>query len=167
VQTQHPQPSATTACTACDCAAHRAKADPTVDRPVSAWSALLPVLACALCPACVSMYSSLLATVGLGLVMTETQHHALLAVAVLAALGFSAWRASRTGSWRFVLVTAAGCALLVAAHLFGEIAILTWTGIATLLLGGWLERRSRRARARGSDTVAPVAVSDECGTTSR
>jgi hypothetical protein len=130
-------------CGACDCPGHRRAAARVDAPPTSIWSALVPILACALCPACVTMYSSLLATFGLGLAMSETQHHALLAVAVVIALGFSAWRATRTGRWRFVALTALGCALLGGAHAIEELPALSWAGIVVLLFAGWRDRRAR------------------------
>jgi len=90
------------------------------------------------------MYASVLAYLGLGLAMTETQHHALLTAAIVVALGLSARRAAQTQRWRFVAVTALGCALLVTSHVAGEIAILSAAGILVLLIGGWMDRRRGR-----------------------
>jgi len=109
----------------------------------------VPVLACAVCPACLSVWGSALASLGLGVVLSEAQHHALLAIAVVIALWLAARRARSLGRWRYAVATALGCALLVGAHLAGEVAALSAAGVAALLAAGIAEQRHRRRAGGG------------------
>ena len=56
------------------------------------------MLACAICPACLSLYAKVFATLGVGFALTETHHALLLAIAVGVSLLFSAARSLR--GWR-------------------------------------------------------------------
>lgn len=99
------------------------------------------------------------ATLGVGAALSDRQHLVLLGVAVVASIAVSAyrtWRAQR--AWP-LLVALAGCGLLVTGHLLSA-AWLEWCGIATLVVGGFLEQRaSRRQRIGGrSAPLASVAV---------
>ncbi|HEU4534408.1 MAG TPA: MerC family mercury resistance protein, partial [Polyangiaceae bacterium] len=116
------------------------------------WGALLPALACAVCPTCVATYAKLFSLAGVGLELSERQHALLLAVALAASIGasaFRAWRAKR--AWPLA-VALAGAALLLAGHQLGEAAWLEWAGVVTLLAGGLVEhvrlRRAERAAPR-------------------
>ncbi len=127
----------------CGCTAHHA---PPARSP-RLWGALLPVLACAVCPTCVATYAKLFSLAGVGLQLSERQHTLLLAVALAASIGasaFRAWRARRAWPLAVALV---GAALLLAGHQLGEAAWLEWAGVLTLLAGGLVEHfRLRRAR---------------------
>jgi hypothetical protein len=109
--------------------------------------ALAPVLACAICPACVSTYAKALAVLGVGITLTARQHAALLVVALSLSIGVSArraWQARR--AWP-VIVALAGATLVCFGHFGSERPLLEWFGIAVLLAGGLVERhRARRAR---------------------
>lgn len=113
---------------------------------------LAPILACAVCPACVTTYATVLSWVGLGFALSESQHVMLLAVAVAISLGLSArrsWIERRVGP---IAVSLVGCTLLVLGHVLGEIHALEWSGVAVLLVGGLVDRRlatrSRMATAQ-------------------
>jgi hypothetical protein len=116
----------------CDCPAHRSVArDATT--PASWWSALLPIFACALCPACISAWAPLLATAGVGLALTESHHVALLLGTIALSLGFAAWRARRTRAWVPVLLTAIGGASMLAGHVLNDNAMLAGLGVLCFL----------------------------------
>jgi hypothetical protein len=129
---------------ACDCAGHRKLA--RNDAAPTAWGALLPILACAICPACLSMYAKLLSLAGVGFGLSEAQHHLLLAVAVTASVLISAWRTWRTGRAWPVATAALGAGLILVAHLAGDLHVAEWAGVLVLLAGGLVEQfRFRRA----------------------
>ncbi|HEU4407461.1 MAG TPA: hypothetical protein VFS43_19500 [Polyangiaceae bacterium] len=139
----HARPHAPAHGSACDCAAHR----PRPPAP-SLWGALLPALACAVCPACVATYAKLLSLAGVGLGLSERQHALLLAAAIagsVATSAFRAWRARRAWPLAVALV---GAALILAGHRLGEAAWLEWSGVLVLLAGGLIEQvRLRRLAA--------------------
>jgi energy-converting hydrogenase Eha subunit E len=67
---------------ACDCAAHRDAAHDGNPARVGLSASLLPMLACAVCPACLATYAKLLSLVGVSVGFTEFQHSLLLAFAI-------------------------------------------------------------------------------------
>ncbi|MGV3624116.1 MAG: MerC family mercury resistance protein [Archangium sp.] len=111
--------------------------------PKSGFVSLLPALSCALCPACLSLWKPLLAVGGVALMLDETQHAWLLALALTIALGFGLREAVRTREWRPFWPTLAGAALLVFAH-FAEVEALEWFGTFVMFLSMpvrmWLRR---------------------------
>lgn len=128
---------------ACDCSAHRARATPP---PASgAWAALLPVLACAVCPACLTTYAKLLSVLGVGVGLSELHHLILLVVAVSASVGVSAWRSIRTRRVWPVAVALTGSTLVAAGHLGGDLHAVEWAGVLVLLAGGLTEHFRLRA----------------------
>jgi len=92
-------------------------------------------------------YASVLSALGVGVTFTETEHHVLLAVAVLIAVGIGSWRARREQRLAPFAVAAGGCAVLVTGHA-GEIGWLEWAGIAILVVGPLLAVRRHPARHR-------------------
>jgi hypothetical protein len=116
----------------CDCPAHRNVAR-DVPRGASWWGALLPMIACALCPACISAWAPLLATAGLGLAMTESQHTALLIGTIALSLAVAVWRALRTRAWVPVLLTGTGGASMLAGHALDDNAVLAAVGVLCFL----------------------------------
>jgi len=123
----------------CDCAAHRV-------RPPGLWSAMLPFLACAVCPVCLSNYAKLLSLAGMGFGMSETHHLILLAVAISASVIVSGWRSCRTKRlWPFA-VAVTGSGLVLTGHMLGEVSRLEWTGVVVLFIGGITERLRLRKR---------------------
>ncbi|WP_426752633.1 MerC domain-containing protein [Myxococcus sp. Y35] len=142
--------SSSTSAAACDCAHHRGQSPANPNErgkvPGGRWSVLVPLLACAVCPACLSTYAQVLSFVGVGLSLTESVHQVMLAVAVTVSLAVSGWRFRRLRRLGPLLATAAGCALLVLGHALEENPVLTWGGVAVLLAGGLWERRAWRQR---------------------
>lgn len=130
------------------CAGHhhhrRARSEHT-----SLLGSILPILACALCPACIGVWAQVLSAVGMGFVMTEAQHHVLLAVAISVALSMSVYRYART---RFVgpfVLTIAGCLSLGGSHLFAEENhLFSWLSIAIILGASLWQRRAERGANR-------------------
>lgn len=148
--------------TNCACEAH-SKQRLTGDRrladegAVSRWLGnLAPVLACAVCPACVTTYAKVFSLMGLGFALTETQHVALLTFAVLISLGLSGRRTwIERRAWPIV-VSVLGCALLVLGHVLGEVHWLEWSGVAVLLVGGLAERQLARRSALRRQVLVPA-----------
>ncbi|MBL8608269.1 MAG: hypothetical protein JNL38_13175 [Myxococcales bacterium] len=134
---------------ACDCAHHRA-ARPGARR-AGALSWALPILACAVCPSCITTYAKVLSGLGLGFALTEAEHVALLVVCVAVSLGAAVRDLTRDRRAGPFAATAGGCAALVASHLAEPHAPawLPWVGAALLLVGGaWGHWGRRLARAR-------------------
>jgi hypothetical protein len=128
----------------CDCDAHRrvaSRRSARAGRP-SILTVLLPLVVCAFCPACLTLWAPLLASLGLGLALPEVVHPTGIAVAVLVALAPAALRARRAKVWRPLLFVAAGAGLLVATHVLGRGRIIELQGALCLVLGSVLERRA-------------------------
>jgi hypothetical protein len=123
---------------------------PGRDGATGLWATILPVVACALCPACVSTYAKIFATIGVAAALSKRQHLALLVFAVVMSVGISAYRSWRSRRAWPVVVALAGCTLLSAGHLI-EANALEWCGIAILVVGGMLEQRAARRVARGAE----------------
>jgi hypothetical protein len=130
----------------CSCPAHRKRSRAEAG---GLWATLLPFLACAVCPACVSTYAKVLATLGIGFGLTAAQHEALLFAAVCSSVAVSAWRAwSTRRSWP-LMVALLGSGLLLLGHFLGDLHVVEWAGMLILLLGGVTEQlRLRRSRTR-------------------
>ncbi|MBM4377991.1 MAG: MerC domain-containing protein [Deltaproteobacteria bacterium] len=135
----------------CDCGHdHGAPADAP-----GGWSAVLPLLACLLCPACLATWAKLGSSLGAGVMLSEAAHGWVLAAAVSFSLGVSAWRTRRTGRPWPLAVAVCGAALVAAGHgLLGSEPI-EWAGIAVMAVGGLAEQlllaRRRAVRARAKD----------------
>jgi hypothetical protein len=114
------------------------------------WATVVPVLACAVCPACVSTYAKVFATIGVAAALSERQHLALLVFAVITSVAVSAYRSWRSRRAWPVLVAVAGCTFLSAGHLL-EANALEWLGMAILIIGGMLERRATRRVTRAAE----------------
>ncbi len=129
---------------ACDCGRHT----PREAASSGAWSVLLPILACAVCPACLATYAKLLSLVGVSLGFDEALHQLLMGVALVISVGVSAWRSWRTGRAWPVLIAACGAALVAGGHLLGDLHAVEWAGVFVLLAGGLSEHfRPRRGAA--------------------
>lgn len=131
----------------CPCPAHGG----TKQGPVNAgpWSALLPVLVCALCPACLATYAKLLSVLGVGFSLSESQHLVLLSLAIGCSVGMSSWRSWRTQRVWPLGVALLGAALVSLGHVAGDLHELEWVGVGVLFIGGFSEHaRIRRWRWR-------------------
>jgi hypothetical protein len=131
---------------ACDCCRHVPAEAPEASAGI--WSALLPVLACAVCPACLATYTKLLSLVGVSFGFDEALHDLLMAVALALSLGVSTWRSSSTGRAWPLLLAVGGSALVAGGHLLGELHVLEWAGVLVLLTGGLSEQFRLRRRGR-------------------
>jgi hypothetical protein len=138
----------------CDCPAHR-HAVGDAARDASWWGAFLPIFACAVCPACFSAWAPLLATAGLGLALTESQHTALLVGTTALSLAVAVWHARRTRAWLPVLLTGAGGTCLLAGHVRNDNALLAALGVLCFLsaaaLGVWSKRNANVAASSVTD----------------
>lgn len=138
----------------CDCAGHRLKARNQEGGKATFLATLLPILACALCPVCISTYAAVLSALGVTLAFTEGQHALLLGIAVVAALGVALWKAQRSRRYVALGMTAAGCGFLVLSQLFNDNRALGLVGIAALIGSLVYERVQARRAAR----LVPVPV---------
>lgn len=131
---------------ACDCTAHRT---PRANAPnAGMWSTILPVLACAVCPACLTTYAKLFSVLGVGLGLSELHHLVLLVIAISTSIGVSAWRSWRTRRAWPIAIALTGSALVATGHLAGDLHVVEWAGVLVLLVGGLTEHfRLRRQRA--------------------
>jgi uncharacterized membrane protein (UPF0136 family) len=126
------------------CAAHRPRVP--VDR-TGRWgwlAGIVPILACALCPVCLSAYATILSVFGVGFAISEGQHAILLIVAVVAALASGAWRARVTRRFGPLGLTALGCLLLIFADVLHENRPLSLFGIALLIASMVWDRRAAK-----------------------
>lgn len=137
----------------CDCCEPEAQ-----DVRPGFWSALLPVVACAVCPACLATYTKLLSLVGVSVGFGEGLHHLLLVVALVLSMSVSGWRSWRTGRAWPLLIAAAGSALVSGGHLFGEHQAIEWAGVLVLLAGGSSEHFRLRRRAASPDLARSPAL---------
>jgi hypothetical protein len=144
----------------CDCAHHLRRAKPTEGSARNGWSwaQLGPILACAVCPACLSTYAKVLSAFGVGVFLTEGQHHVLLAVAVGTSLLVALVRYGKTRVRGPLVLTIGGCLTLVAAHAVHELSFAVWVGLFMMLAGGlWEHRLVRRLRGQAPAPQAPAA----------
>lgn len=123
----------------CDCAAHR-HASASKAPTSGTWTNLLPLLACAVCPACLATYAKLLSLLGVSVGLTEYQHSLILAFAIALSVAVSAWRSVRARRVWPVVFAVAGSSLVVAGHVLGELHALEWMGVLVLLVSGVAEQ---------------------------
>lgn len=116
---------------------------------------MLPLLACAVCPACLSAYAKVLSAFGVGLFLSETQHAIIMAVAVTSSILVSAWRSVRSGRRWPLAVSLSGSVLIVLGHLL-ELAAVEWLGVVVLLVGGLVEMPLLRKLVRRRLSNAPA-----------
>lgn len=132
---------------ACSCEHHRAPS--AVGAGSRFGAALLPALACAFCPACLTTYAKLFSVLGVSVGLDVAVHQRLMVAALGVSIGISAWRAyQRRRAWP-LLVAVVGTALVSLGHALGELHALEWGGMLVLFGGAWAEhyRLSRRALA--------------------
>ncbi|MDC3957710.1 MerC family mercury resistance protein [Polyangium jinanense] len=132
------------------CGGHHHKARATKPGRSSLLGVVVPVLACAVCPTCLGAWAQALSAVGVGFVVTETQHVVLLVAAVVITLVVSVRRYARSRRTGPLALSLAGSAGLVASHVLGEIQVLAWASIAVLIAASiWQERARPRTSNRG------------------
>jgi hypothetical protein len=169
----------------CDCAAHRprvrlaaplpdtAPPDPAAapaqvasepivppDERLARWAGWLPILACLVCPACMSTYAKLLAMFGVGFGITEAQHDVLLALAIATSIAVSAWRSWRSGRAWPITVALVGSALLVLGHVHAPLHLLEYAGLVVILVGGVGEQLRLRVAGRGAASARSAAATE-------
>jgi hypothetical protein len=88
---------------------------------------------------------------GVGFGLSELHHLVLLAVAISASIGVSAWRSWRTRRVWPIAVALTGSALVALGHFAGDLHVVEWAGVLTLLAGGVVEH----FRLRRAATLAP------------
>ena len=118
----------------------------------SAWlrigAIVLPILKCAVCPACLGIFGSLLAGARIGLLEDERIHGAIIVFALIADFGILGASIRHHGRRGPLGLCAVGAALALAGHFawepveYGGFAILFATGIWNLVL---LRRHHRKA----------------------
>ena len=147
----------------CDCAGHRLAAQAQTAGTGAAghvgWlSSIAPVLACALCPVCLSAYAAILSAfgVGVGFAISDRQHAILLVIAVVLALSAAVWRARITRHYSMLALTVVGCVLLLLGENLGDNRILIGLGMA-LLVGSMILDRVLRISNRRTKPPAAVA----------
>jgi uncharacterized membrane protein YeiH len=94
----------------------------------------LPILKCAVCPACLSVFGSVFAGARLGFLEEEGWHGAVILLALIAdfaILGASMRHHARRGP---LVVCVAGAVLAVGGHFLGE--VVEYAGFALLLAAG-------------------------------
>jgi hypothetical protein len=132
----------------CDsCSAREAKSD---GGRAGLWASLLPAVACAFCPACLTVWSGLFSAFGAGTghALSEEAHDALLAGSLATALATSLWRAWRTRNASELILPVLGSGLVTAGHL-SDAGGLEWTGTGCLVASAawsWLSHRLAHAR---------------------
>lgn len=110
---------------------------------------MLPLLACAVCPVCLSSYAKLLSVLGVGLGLSEMHHHLVLSVAITFSIAVSAWRSYYTRRIWPVVIAVLGSLLMSLGHVSGDVPVLEWAGVLVLLGGGAFEHlRLRLAVAK-------------------
>ena len=136
---------------ACDCAAHRHATRASTEAGTSVWTTVLPILACAVCPACMATYAKLFSLLGVGVGLSELHHTVLLVLAIGVSTLVSAWRSVRTRRIWPVGLAVLGASLVIAGHVRGELHALEWAGVLTLLGSGVVEHvRLRKLAARAA-----------------
>jgi len=133
----------------CGCPAHTVSAGGSS----GLWSLALPILACALCPACLATYAKLFSVLGVGVGLEEAHHEVILAAAIAVSVVLSAWRSLRSRRVWPLGVARSWATLIGAGHLAGEDAALEWLGMLALLAGGLSEHFRLRPRAAATGTT--------------
>lgn len=117
------------------------------------WSAVLPVLACAVCPACLATYTKVLSSLGVGFGLSDVAHMLLLLVAVTTSIAISSWRSWRTRRAWPVVVACIGATLVLVGHAV-DVHIAEWGGVLVLVIGGVTEHLRLRHRRRSALVVS-------------
>ncbi|HVY29605.1 MAG TPA: hypothetical protein VHB79_23760 [Polyangiaceae bacterium] len=91
-----------------------------------------------------SVWAPLLGVVGWHFSGNDVLHRVLLGASITISLGLGGVRAYRRRAWFPLVLTAAGCALIVAAELAGDYWPATLLGTALLLTSFQVERRGSR-----------------------
>jgi hypothetical protein len=136
---------------------HEQAARPRDRKEPSLWLRLgavaLPILKCAVCPACLSIFGSVFAGARLGFLYDEGWHATVILVALaadVAILGASMRHHSRRGP---LWLCAGGAVLAVGGHFFVE--VVEYLGFAVLLAAGiWNAVLLRRHRHEADSCCA-------------
>ena len=107
-------------------------------------SAALAVIACSTCPVCLSIYASVLSTLGVGFCLTEEVHGLFLGGALLVAIGLALLGVRKHGRWLPVALTGFGGTLLLLSHFYFDHLIFDLSGTVLLVAGNFLGARFRR-----------------------
>lgn len=124
----------------CDCGAHRQAAARSSGARTGVWASVIPILACAVCPACIATYAKVFSLLGVSVGLSELHHTVLLGIAIAVSTLVSAWRSVRTRRIWPVAFATLGASLVLAGHVRGELHALEWAGVLTLLGSGLVEQ---------------------------
>ena len=117
---------------------------------LQALSLILPILKCAVCPACLSLWGTMFASARLGVFEDERAHALALLSAVIVDFAILAASMRHHGSRRPLVVCAVGAVLALGGHVAGEavefagLAVLVGAGVSNFFL-----LRAHRHRASG------------------
>jgi ABC-type nickel/cobalt efflux system permease component RcnA len=124
---------------ACDCSAHRRASKLSSEASTGTWETILPILACAVCPACMATYAKLFSLLGVSVGLSELHHTIVLVVAIAVSTLVSAWRSLRTRRIWPVAFAVLGSSLVITGHVRGELHALEWAGVLVVLASGLVE----------------------------
>lgn len=110
----------------------------------------LPVLKCAVCPACLGLVGSLLAGARMGFLEDERVHGAILVFALVADVAILGASLRHHRRYSPLALCAAGALLAVGGHIAGE--VVEYVGFALLFAAGiWNLMLLRRHHQHGGD----------------
>lgn len=101
----------------------------TQSRAMQFWSLALPILKCAMCPVCLSMFGGLFAGARMGLLGDERLHGGILAIAMLADLLILRAAMQHHQSRAPLLLCSLGGLVAVAGHITSEVVELVGFGL--------------------------------------
>ena len=140
----------------CDCPAHRAADASRLGRSekASLLSMLAPLFVCAFCPACLTLWAPLFASLGVGFALPEAVHPAAMGVAAVVALAPAMRRAHQARFWKPVWFVCCGAVLFLVSHAIEGGRVIELGGALCLVLGNVLERRLSGAQRRAVGAAA-------------
>ena len=96
------------------------------------------------CPVCIPSIGSLLASLGLGFVVTTNVLRPVLMALLVVSLGSMAWDAKRHRRWRVILFGALGAALIYSGRYLWPNSMLLWIGAVVLVSASVSNLRLKR-----------------------
>jgi hypothetical protein len=127
-------------------------------------AAAVSLLACAVCPVCISVYAGIFSVVGVSFALSEQAHGWVLMGSLLFAEAIAIWAATRHGKLWPPVLTALGGATLLFSHFVADHILLDVAGTAlvfTANVGGG--RLRRHAHGLEGSALAVAQGDAECG----